>query len=154
MGSDPTGSMLDTYQTISIFMFFADHKETRERRLSFCKSLTVNASIGNADKNACCWLKLIRYSLSVCALDRVSSAVLHCKSTGNEVSANVCMSYCIISASYLVATLTSSWWFLWIFFLIYLKSNPLLRDPTRKRITGPIDHIGLSIVLVIAERVG
>ena len=63
--------MLDTYRTISILMFFADHKETRERRLSFCKSLTVNASIGNADKNACCWLKLIRYSLSACALEKV-----------------------------------------------------------------------------------
>ena len=89
--------MLDTHRTISILMFFADHKETRERRLSFCKSLTVNASIGNADKNACCWLKLIRYSLSACALDRVSSAVPHCKSTGNEVYVNVCT-----SASYLV----------------------------------------------------
>ena len=48
--------------------------------------------------------------------------------------------------------LTSSWWSLWIFFLICSKSNPLSRDPTRKRITGQIDHIGLSIVLVEAQQ--
>jgi len=34
---------------------------------------------------------------------------------------------------------------LWIFFLIFLKSNSLLQEPMRKVITGPISHIGLSI---------
>jgi len=39
---------------------------------------------GNAERNAYRWLKFIWYSLSVCALDRVSSVVPHSKSTGRK----------------------------------------------------------------------